>query len=253
MKNILFAFLLFVSFSAFCGTIIYRGTDNEKKIISEIDIVSIDKNIVTIKIGKTTRTLHFSKIYKYYDTDINMNLAFDDNTSDYTLAVTNLKLPVNKKGVTQRAKKQKQKNKIEFDFSLSPQRKKGQSANVKVPYFYLYLLTSSGKGNGSSIYTYFHPNTAKIKNSKVYNEALMLESAISSERQIINPRYLSNISREGQGNKVAIDISKIGERKIIAYYLVVWGKDDIVYTDNKIIDHSYEVSKNWYLLHRSKK
>lgn len=253
MKKILFAVLLAVSYSAFCGTLIYRGTDNEKKIISEIDIVSIDKNIVTIKIGKTTRTIHLSKIYKYYDTDINMNLAFDDNTSDYMLSITNLKLPVNKKGITQRAKQQKQKNKIEFEFTLSPKRKKGQSANVKVPYFYLYLLTSSGKGRGSNIYTYFHPSTARIKNTRVYNEALMLESAISSERQIINPRYLSHISTEGQGNKVSIDISKIGERKIIAYYLVVWGKDDIVYQENRILDHTYEISKNWYLLHRSRK
>lgn len=253
MKKILFAVLLTVSFSAFCGTMIYRGTDNKKKIISEIDIVSMDKNIVTIKIGKTTRTIHFSKIIKYYDTDINMNLAFDDNTSDYTLQFTNVDLPINKSGITKRAKKEKQKNKIEFEYVLSPTRKKGQSQNIKTPYFYLFLLTSGGKGHGSSIYTYYYPETARIKNSKVYNEALMLEAAISSERHILNPRYLTHATMGKSRNKFSIDISKIGNRKIIAYHLVAWGKDDIIAVENKIIDHSYEISKNWHLLHRSKK
>ena len=86
-------FVLFIMSSfiipAFGGTLIYLNSQKEKKIISEIDIVSIDKKIITIKIGKTTRTLPFSSILKYYDTDINMNLAFDDITADYSIYATN--------------------------------------------------------------------------------------------------------------------------------------------------------------------
>ena len=62
---------------AYCGTLIYKNSQKEKKIISEIDIVAIDKNIFTIQIGKTTRTIPYSNVIKYYDTDINLNLSFD--------------------------------------------------------------------------------------------------------------------------------------------------------------------------------
>lgn len=254
MKKFIAVLFFAISCPLFCGTLIYKGTDNEKKIISEIDIVSIDKNIVTFKIGKTIRHIHFSKIFKYYDSDINMNLAFDDNTADYDIAISNLKFPINKKGITaKRVKKESQKNKVTFDFSVYPKNKKGQSANIKYPYFYLYLLTTGGKGKGSNIYTYHYPASAKLKNSNVYNEALMLESALSGERQIINPRHFYQTSKTDDLNKVSIDISKIGNRQIIAYYLVAWGKDDIILTKGEIFDHSYEVSKNWHLLYRSKK
>lgn len=254
MKKIISALSLIICGSAFCGTLIYKGTDNEKKIISEIEIVSIDKNIVTFKIGKTTRNIHFSKIFKYYDSDINMNLAFDDNTSDYNLVVSNIKFPINKKGITaKRVKKEAQNNKVTFDFSVYLKQRKGQSSNIKYPYFYLYLLTTGGKGKGNSIHTYHYPATAKLKNSKIYNEALMLESAISSERQIINPRHLMQASLNSELNKVSIDISKIGNHEIIAYYLIAWGKDDIVFTKSEIFNHSYEISKNWHLLYRSKR
>lgn len=254
MKKFIAVLFFAVSYPLFCGTLIYKGTENEKKIISEIDIISIDKNIVTFKIGKTTRHIHFSKIFKFYDSDINMNLAFDDNTSDYELSISNLKFPTNKKGITaKRVKKESQNNKVTFDFSVYPKNKKGQSHNIKYPYFYLYLLTTGGKGKGSNIYTYHYPASAKLKNSKVYNEALMLESALSSERQILNPRHLSDTGLKDGLNKVSIDISKIGNREIIAYYLVAWGKDDIVFSKSEIFDHSYEVSKNWHLLYHSKK
>lgn len=251
MKKIFAAAILFSCFYAFCGTLIYKGTNNEKKILSEIDIVSIDKNIVTIQIGKTTRNIHFSKIFKYYDTDINMNLAFDDNTSDYNLHVSNLKTPVNLKGVTKKAKKNAQNNKFSFEFSIQTKTKKGQSKNIKTPYFYLYLLTTSGKAGTSNISVFSYPESAKIKNTKNYNEAVMLERAISSERPVINPRYLTHDTMEGKHNKVSIDIGKIGNREIIAYYLIAWGKDEIVFTENKILNSKYEVSKNWHLTHRS--
>lgn len=253
MKKIIILLAALICHSAFCGTLIYKGNNNEKKIISEIEIISIDRNIVTFKIGKGTRNIHFSKISKYYDSDINMNLAFDDNSSDYDLKITNLKLPVNKKGITKKVKKEAQNNKITFEYSISPKPSKGQNKNVKIPHFYVFLLTTGGKGTGSNIYSFYYPESAKIKNSKVYNEALMLEAALSSERQRINPRYLFGAGVDKSLNKISIDISKIGNRKIIAYHIVAWGKDDIVDIKNDILDHSYEVSKNWHLLHRSKK
>ena len=255
MKQFFLIICFAVCCSAFCGTLIYKGTDNEKKIISEIEIASIDKNIVTFKIGKATRTIHFSKIFKYYDSDINMNLAFDDNTSDYDLTISNLQFPLNKKGITaKRTKKDNRNNKVTFEFSIHPKQRKGQSANIKYPYFYLYLLTSGGQGYGRTIHTFHYPATAKLKNSKIYNEALMLEAALSSERRIVNPRHLMQAKLENDElNKVSIDISKIGNHEIIAYYLIAWGKDDIVFTKSEIFNHSYEVSKNWHILHNSKK
>ncbi|MBR1965741.1 MAG: hypothetical protein IKA22_03945 [Lentisphaeria bacterium] len=240
--------------TAFGGTLIYKGTDDEKKIISEIDIVAIDKNIMTFKIGKTTRNISLSKVFKYYNSDINMNLAFDDNTSDYTINVSDLKFPVNGKGITaKRGKKEEKVNVATLDYSISLKTKKKQKKVIKTPYFYLYLLTSAKKGSGKNIVTCCYPAEAKTKNSKVYNEAIMLEKAVSSERDIFNPHHRLHTSKHGNFTKVSFNLKEVGNREIIAYYLVVWGKDDIIYTKKEILNREYDISDNWHITNRTLK
>lgn len=256
-KFITAALLLTISISAFCGTIIYRNSQKEKKIISEIDIVSIDKNIITFKIGKTTRTLPFSSMLKYYDTDINMNLAFDDNTSDYDIYVTNVKLPPNNRGITTRnsgKKGKKQVNKITLDYAVSMKNQKNQRRAIKAPYFYLYILTSSQNHSGTSLYCFSYPEVAKIRNTKNYNEAAMLERVLSSDR----PNYNSEFIMYGKGmngvrRSATFELNGIGNREIIAYHLVAWAKDDIAFTENKIVNRRYNISKNWHIHAKNQK
>lgn len=253
-KYFLSLFAIIICSTSFGGTLIYKGTDDEKKIISEIDIVAIDKNIMTFKIGKTTRNIALSKIFKYYNSDINMNLAFDDNTSDYDISITELKFPVNGKGITaKRGKKEEKVNTATLEYSISLKTKNKQKRVVKTPYFYLYLLTSTQKGSGKNIITCCYPAEAKTKNSKVYNEAVMLEKAVSSEREIFNPHHRLNNSKHGNTTKVSFNLKDVGNREIIAYYLVVWGKDDIIYTKKEILNHEYEISDNWHITNRTAK
>lgn len=243
--------LLFCS-TTYCGTLIYKGANNEKKIISEIDILSIDKNILTFKIGKVTRAISLSKMFKYYDTDINMNLAFDDNTSDYTIHISGIKPPINRRGITVKKGKKggRQVNTFDFEFHVSPKPQKNQSRAIKYPYFYLYILTAGQETSGRSMYTFCYPKDAKTKNSKTYNEALMLEKAISSERHTYDPHYIRQ-SMTSRSNVIKIPLTGIGNREIIAYHLVVWGKDDIIYTKGDILNRQYKISPKWYLMTRT--
>lgn len=254
MKNIFTITVFLCACNIFAGTLIYRDSENEKKFLSQIDIVSIDKNIITLKIGKTTRTIPFSKVMKYYNSDINLNLAFDDNTSEYGLDITKMTLPANKKGVTLQSKKRPQTNKISLEYSLNMKKKKNQSKAVKTPYFYLFVLAGSANHSGNNMFTYCYPAVAKTKNTSNYNEALMLEKAISSERPILDSEYV--IHGDGvrkNNNTVTFDLKGIGNREIIAYRIVVWGKDDIIYEKNEIVNHRYNLSKNWHLHAKSGK
>lgn len=257
MKKIFSGFLAAIcTLPVFGGTIIYKGTNDEKKFVSEIEIISIDRNIITFEIGKTTKTMPLSRMIKYYDNDINMNLAFEDNTSDYDVTVNNMKVPLNLKGTTVKRGKRDSKNvnSISFTHSIQMKTKKNQNKNIKVPYFYLYVLTSSGHTSGRSMYLYCYPSTAKIKSTKTYNEALMFEQAISSSRHVVNSSHYVHGSKVGfSENKITIPLDGIGNRDILAYHLVVWGKDEIVYTENRVLNSRYNVSKNWYLLNRSGK
>ena len=258
MKKIIILLLFAFAISpAFSGTLIYLNSQKEKKIISEIDIVSIDKKIITIKIGKTTRTLPFSSILKYYDTDINMNLAFDDNTADYTIYATNVKMPINNKGITTRKggkKAGKQVNKVTLEYTVNMKKQKNQRSAIKAPYFYLYVLVASGNHSGTSLYCFSYPEAAKTKNTKTYNEAAMLERVLASER----PNYNADFILHGNGMKgpnrtATFELKGIGNREIIAYHLVAWGKDDIVFTENKILNLRYNISKNWHIHARNQK
>lgn len=253
-KTYLILLSLFCSLSSFAGTIIYKGTNNEKKFVSEIDILSIDRNIITFKIGKTTRTMPMSRMYKYYDTDINMNLAFEDNSSDYEITILDFQTPQNKKGITKvTGKKAKKKvNSVSFEYFIRLRTQKNQTKNIKTPYFYLYVLAAANKGDSRTMYSFCYPEEAKIKNTKTYNEALMFEQAISSSRHVINPNNRIHSSGAPK-RKITIPLDGIGERDIIAMYLVVWGKDEIIHTESKHINTQYNASKNWHLLTRSGK
>lgn len=256
-KFIICILAIIFSVPTFGGTLIYRNHQKEKKIISEIDIVSIDKNILTFQIGKTTRTLPMSSMLKYYDTDINMNLAFDDNTADYSLYATNIKLPVNNRGITVRKggkKAGKQVNKITLEYNVQIKNKKNQRKAIKTPYFYLYVLVSSTKHSGNSLYCFSYPEVAKIRNTKNYNEAAMLERALSSERPNINSDYvLHGSGMYGAKRTATFELKGIGNREIIAYHLVVWGKDDIVFTENRIVNSRFNISKNWIIHAKNQK
>ena len=242
---------------AYCGTLIYKNSQKEKKIISEIDIVAIDKNIFTIQIGKTTRTIPYSNVIKYYDTDINLNLSFDDNTADYDIYASHVKMPMNNKGITVHKggkKAGKQVNKVTVDYSIQMKKLKNQSNAIKAPYFYLYVLTSSSNNSGTSLYCFSYPEKAKIRNTKNYNEALMLEKVLSSERHNHNADYVLHGNGIKKANNTAtFELTGIGNREIIAYRLVVWGKDDIIFEKNEILNMRYNISKHWYLHAKNQK
>ena len=250
MKSFLTIFLFAAVFSMYGGTLIYKGENDEKKVVSEIEIFSIDKNILFFKIGKNVKSLPFSKLLKYYDTDINVNLAFDDSTSDYGVHIREVKFPVNLRGITVRSNK-KVENKIVVDYSIQMKKGANQKQVFKEPYFYLYVLSTGKNSNDFAIHTFAFPKEAKMKKMNGYNEALMLEKAFSAERSIVNPRVRYNSLLALSDNKAEINIKELGNRKIVAYYLVVWGKEDIILTKSEIFDHTCGISKNWYIFQKN--
>ncbi|MCP3965009.1 MAG: hypothetical protein GY750_10590 [Lentisphaerae bacterium] len=62
------------------ATLVYKTSKNkEEKTVSDIEIVSIDKGSITIKRGKSQKTIPLRWVQKYYSTDIKAG-EFDDNT-----------------------------------------------------------------------------------------------------------------------------------------------------------------------------
>jgi hypothetical protein len=147
-------------------------------------------------------------------------------------------------------KKSKKTSECEIEFSVNKKYDKNTSKTIRMPYFYLYVLTSSSESYGKRpVYTYYYPKEAKVK-SKTYDKAKVIEAVRALERPRIyndgRDKFAKAIGKIDSGaHSFKISLKGIKNRQIIAYYLEVWGKEDIIY-QKSWHDVKYNPGKDWW-------
>ncbi len=242
----LIVFIGVVSTQLMGGTLIYKVNKNEEKIISDISILSIDRKQVVLKVGNGIERIALTDLVKYYDTNIKIGSAFDDGSSQYDVQIRGLKKTASRTGYAG-SQKNRTVSVIDLEYDISIKNNSGNQSRkaIKQPYFYLYVLTTD-ENNKRKVFVYHYPDAAKC-NFKNYDEALMMEKVLSSERESMfleHGKWQSNANLSWQSIKFKMD--GIKERKIIATYLIVWGKDRIICEEGEIWDPTYSIHPDWY-------
>lgn len=227
--------------SAMAGTLIYKNKAGEVKRVSGLKILSIDGKKMVVKIDSGTETISLAQVQKYYDTDIRIGGEFDDDSGAYSVRL----------GTESLVKAKKSGGRQEFSIPFSLTRAQGVSirSRLRQPYFYLFVLVSDGEGQ-RKMQIFSYPKSAKA-GMKNYDEAKMLEKVIELDRPYYYHEDTSFGSRSTQkrlgGERVAsFPLASVRNGSVIAWYLVVWGKDSIVAT-KEWHDTGRNVGKNWWV------
>ncbi len=234
------------------GTLIYRDAGGGQKIISNVKILSIDSasRLITLEMENGVETIASGRLIKYYSSDIKAGNMFEDNSDDYSITVSDIDLPqYTRHSGKSRGKKQSRHASIVYNIRSSD-----MNVSYRTPLFYLFLLTTKDGVRKVSMVCY--PNSARIS-SKFYDEAKMLEKALDLGRACIHPRDRSRLGLRQSGGKeksvmggckIDLPLSGAPDGEIIASYLVVWGKNRIIYTreDHK---NGESIDKNWVWRH----
>ncbi len=239
-------FLLIFCSLLFCcntwgGTLVYKNKKGEIKRVSGLKIVSIDSKKMVVRIANGTETILLSQVQKYYDTDIRISGEFDDDSGEYTVQLGYEKLGSSKKN--------NGRMELSIPFSISRQKGTSMGARLRQPYFYLFVLSSDAESQNRKMTSYCFPASAKTS-MKNYDEAKMLEKVISLDRPYYYQEDTFNRSsyskRMGGERQAQFTLNAVKNNTVIAWYLVVWGKDSIVAT--KSWENSeYRISKNWWV------
>ena len=238
-------FLLILCSLFFCcnswgGTLIYKNKKGETKRVSGLKIVSIDSKKMVVKIASGTETILLSQVQKYYDTDIRVGGEFDDDSGEYTIQLGHETLGPSKKSG----------GRMELSIPFSIFRIKGTALGTRLrqPYFYLFVLSSDGDTQNRKMTSYSFPASARTS-MKNYDEAKMLEKVISLDRPYY---YQDDVNRSPQNRRMGGDrqarflLNTAKNSTVIAWYLVVWGKESIVATESWE-NPNYRISKNWWV------
>ena len=241
-------FLAWLGLTTHAATLIYKTPAGEEKTVSGITLESISNGQVRISLDGGIETFPLSRLIKYFDDDLKSAAgAFEDNTSDYHVSLREVQIP--ERGRV-RSKGKQETAEAEITYSISRRRQQGQSREIRVPYFYLFVLTSTENGI-RKMYVYSAPSAARAS-SKEYDELKMRDNALSLKR----PKQDVPLGSSGPGRNSfgdwehKIKLAGIGDNRIIAWHLVVWGKDDIVATRD-YRDPSYRIEEQWYLTTRN--
>ncbi len=230
------------------GTLIYKTADGQEKIVSQVTIMTIANQMLTLKIDSGTETIPLRSLVKYYDTDIRGGGEFEDNTAAYDIILGTEKCPTD--GYQGSSDKRKT---AEFTIGYSVRRKEGeaQKNELRVPYLYLFVLTS-GDGGDRNFYSFSYPDKARVS-MKAYDEAKMLEKVIALNRPTYYPDDRGRLGRPSPrnagigGDRIAtFKLDGIRKQRIIAWYLVAWGKNRIE-AEKSWQDHSYRIARNWWI------
>ena len=262
--------LIFLHITAgFCGTLIYedrsiRSSDPKKRLrtLSKIKLVSISEGLVIIEKDGATRRIPLKRLKEYYDTDIKGGDSgdFDDNTANYTVQIVSDAEPP-KSGYKRAKEKGKNRKRLvptefKIEYNIIKQDKYHKTDRVRRPYFYLYVYTSGAdEYKNRNIFKFYYPKQAKVKN-KTYNRAEIMEAVTSFKRTIIHlneeysRRYFSGKHRKltgvGSNRTAVIKFKGIKSRRILAYHLEVWGKNDIVLTRDWKMP-GVRIGKKWWI------
>ena len=230
--------ILMVCSASFAGTLIFKNGTR----ISDVEIISISDNQITIRKDKKKRTYPLQSIRSYYKTDLgDAGEGVSGEFADYDVKILKINMP--KKGyVIKKRKNVTSKCKIEYFISS-----KGSSSKIKVPYFYLYVIVP-GKNEVSEreIYRYVYPKNAKPR-GKGYDEAAILKKLSDFGRPVWDTKH-REIKEELADRKLNIALKNVKNRKILAWHLEVWGNSEKLIDKTKDIVRldGYRVDKNWW-------
>jgi hypothetical protein len=257
---------LFYSLTVLGGTLVYedrsiKDKDPKKRLrrVSKVKIVSISDGVVILEKNGATRRIPLKMLKGYYSTDLQGggDGDFDDNTAEYTIQISNIDVPKSGYKKSKGKKKRSRKvTKLVIDYRLVKQDKVRKTSRIRRPYVYLYIYTSgANEYHNSNLFKYYFPKQAKIKN-KVYNRAEIMSAVASFKRPIINlndfynQKYHSGSHRKltkiGGDRRAEIEMKGIKSRKILAYHLEVWGKQDII-VEKDWHEPGITLGKKWWI------
>lgn len=240
IRALCFLLPLWLSGSLIGGTLIFK--DGTK--ISDVTIVSINEGRVVVEKDKANKTYNLNQIASFYQANLKGDDAAPEGEfADYDVSIINIKMPTT--GLDKSSDKEKEAKVSKCDVTFSIKRK-GEHSDVKkvrAPYFHLYVLTHSDKDYGGRvIYRYSYPKDFKVK-GKSYDKASVMEVLDNFDRQAVyfdQSTSLAHGSGVGKGfgkggfndRTAEFELKDVKSRKILAYYLEVWGDKDIVVTKN---------------------
>lgn len=239
------------------GTLILK----DGSIISDLDIISIREGYIVVERDRAKRRIAFGKVREYFDSNIKAISDITDNTTASYKVTASIDMPeYGYKTVKSSKRKQRQTTSCEISYRINIDEqdpKLARSNRVKIPFFYLYVLTSGEESSGGrQVFCYSYPDTAKVR-SKSYDRAEIISNLKSFNRPVISARpYHSGLGLQSNSSKnfnsfgdrkFTIPLKRIKYQRILAYYLEVWGKDDVV-CRKEWVRNGYTVSKNWWEL-----
>lgn len=265
LNSLVIGIALFYSLAVCGGTLIYEDRSIKTKDpkarlrqISKVKIVSISDNMVIIEKDGATRRIPLRMLKEYYDTDLKDGATgdFDDNSAEYTVEILDIDHP--QRGYKKATGKNRHRHvttRFVIKYHIMKQDKNHKTQRIRRPYFYLYVYTSGpNEYHNRNIFKFYYPKMAKVKNT-VYNRAEIMSAVSSFKRTIINlddaynRDYYSNhhkLSTVGGDRQVRIEMKGIKYRRILAYHLEVWGKNDIV-AEKNWSEPGIRLGKKWWV------
>lgn len=239
IKAIWFLLPFFITGTLLGGTLIFKdGTS-----ISDVTIVSINEGNVVVEKDKATKKYSLSQIKSFYQTNIRGgDSAPEGEFADYDINISDVKMPAT--GIIKVADKEKTA-KCEVNFAIKRKGEYSDAKKVRAPYFHLYVLTYADKEyGGRTIYRYSYPAKEFKVKGKTYDKASVMEILPSFDRPAVFFEQSTSLASgtgknfgKGFNDRTAdFELKDIKHRKILAYYLEIWGDNDIVATKSWSLD-----------------
>ena len=225
---------IFLNLTLSAGTIFFK--DGTK--LSDVKIISISDGEIVLEKSKTRKTYALRQFKAYYDADIKTgDESSPDKYIDYKVNIISTKVP--KRGVDSKKKAEN----FEIQYTIS--KKSGTGKKLKVPFFYLYILTTGKDDNGGrKIYDYYYPSKSKPK-GKGYDVASILVKVLDFARPEINLEHTK--ARDNlMGKTIKLSMKSIGDRKILAWHLEVWGNTEKIYEKTGLEYPEAGIGKHWW-------
>ena len=233
-SSLLVLVLSFISISLSAGTIFFR--DGSK--LSDVKIISIADGEIVLEKSSIRKSYSLRLFKAYYDADIKTGSdSSPDKYIDYKVSVFSIKMP--KKGFSSSGKPQF----AEIQYGIS--KKPGKATKLKVPYFYLYVLAERKYDDENrKMYSFYFPSAAEPK-SNSYDVASILSQVMDYGRHEINIKQ-AGARDKLMGQTVRLALRSIGDRKVLAWHLEIWGNSDKVYEKSVIEEPTAGVGEHWW-------
>jgi len=236
------------------ATITYKpNSSSEPQKLTKVKIISIIKGVMTIERDGAKRSINLNQLVDYSDSDITGGDSFDDNSADYSVTLVKVDMP--KSGVIKTGAKQSSPAVADCEIEYTINRKSDGGKDIdriKAPYFYLYvMIEGNDEYNNHNTLRFCYPAEAK-PGSDTYDESRILTAVQSLKRHTINLENVSALSTAKKGGmgfgdrEVKIKLTKVGDRKIVAYHLEVWGKSEKI-AEKDWNEPGYAKDKKWWL------